>query len=113
MRMRLHAVTMTANKQRDNPNIQVNVYKATIEFTIESGTFDLPHLTSNFFAQSKQQENSVIIEAINGNQVSNCSNISKEKKCLTRHLKPKLKRKGIKMLSWYTLSSAAKEPGPN
>ena len=62
------------------------LYKTTIEFTIESRKFDLPHLTSAFFAQLKQQENSIIIKAINGKQVGDCSNLSTDKKHLTKHL---------------------------
>ena len=55
---------MTSNKKRDNPDILVKVYKATIELMVESHMFDLPYLTNVFFAHLKLQENSIIIKSI-------------------------------------------------
>ena len=96
MRLRLSAVTLAANEQRDNPDIKVNVYKASIEFTIESRAFDLPNQTSIFFSKLKQQENSIIIESIAGTLVGDSSSISTDKKTFDDTFCTEVRKKGYR-----------------
>ena len=93
MRLRLSAATLAANEQRDNPDVKVFVYKTSIEFTIESRAFDLPHHTSLFFAKIKQQENSIIIETMNGAPVGDCNNIANDKKTFDATFLTEIKKK--------------------
>ena len=97
MRLKLSATTMAMNEQRDNPDILVKVYKATIEFTVEACTLDLPYLTSSFFAHLKQQENSIIIESLSGKQVDDSSNIPTEKSEFDATFKTEVKKRLTRM----------------
>ena len=93
MRLKLSATTMAMNEQRNNPDILVKVYKATIEFTVEARTLDLPYLTSSFFAHLKHQENSIIIESLSGKQVDDVSNIPTEKSDFDATFKTEVRKK--------------------
>ena len=96
MRLKLSATTLALNEQRDNPDILVKGYKATVEFTVEARTLDLPQLTSSFFAQLKQQENSIIIESLSGTPVDDLSNIPTEKSDFDETFRTEVKKKGHK-----------------